>query len=111
MADDKKKLVDRVIETSSYKRGYKALKKKHRNDVLEDLETIIGKLIRFEITSQYHNHPLKGIKDAKDIHVRENVLLLYRYEDNALLIDLILLDLLDHDDLANTKKQKQLKNK
>ena len=103
--------IDKIVETSSYKQAYKKLKKDHRNDVLDDLKDIIGKLSRFEITTQASNHPLKGIKDAKDIHVRGDVLLIYRYVNNSLVIDLELLDLVNHKELKNSKKQKQLKKK
>lgn len=100
--------VSKIIETNSYKKAYKKLLKDHRNDVIADLNTIINKLTKFEITTQSHNHPLKNIKDAKELHIRGDILLIYRYVNDSLIIDLELLDLLNHKQLKNKNKQKQL---
>lgn len=99
-----------IVETSSYKNAYKELKNKHRDDVIDDLNKTIEKLAKFEISSQSDNHPLKGIK-INDIHIRGDVILLYRYVDKALIIDLRLEDVVNHKQLNNPKYKKQLKKK
>lgn len=96
---NKPSAVRNVVETSSYKRAYKKLLKDHRKDVIEDLTEIIEKLMTFQITKQARNHPLKGAEDAKELHVRDEVLLVYRYVNDSLVIDLILLDLVTHKEL------------
>ena len=100
-----------IVETSGFKKGVKKLKKEHRDDVIKDLKKIIKDLSEFKISSQKKNHPLKNMGDVKDIHVRGDIILLYRYVDNALIIDLELLDLVSHKELKNPKKKKGIKKK
>ena len=91
--------VNKVVRTSSFKRGVKALAKDHKQKELNKLEEIIRKLCNFEITSGYKNHPLVGAEDAKELHISGDILLVYRYVDGNLIISLELLDLLNHKEL------------
>lgn len=98
--------IRRVIEESGYKRGIKKLIKKHRIEELRDVIEIKEKLKRFEISKQYRNHPLNGEwKGYNELHVRDDLLLIYRYVDDDLYIDLELKDLTNHKlGFSNTKK-------
>lgn len=100
--------VDKVITTKQYDRSYNKLKKDHRNDVIKDVNNVVDDLINLNISTQKSNHPLTGI-DVNDIHIRGDVLLLYRYSNNVLTISLQLIDLTDHKHLRNPNYQKQIK--
>ena len=99
-----------VVQTKNYKKGVKELVKKHKTSALKELKTIIKKLCNHEITTQYSNHRLTGV-DAYELHVDNEgeILLVYRYEDKALIIELQLIDLTNHRDLKNKKHIKQIK--
>ena len=98
--------VRNVIETPSYKRGLKQLERKHKYKEILDVYNTIEKLRTFQITNQQSNHGLKGNKsDYKDIHIRGNIVLLYKYVNDDIYIDLELKDLTDHD-FGLSKKRK-----
>lgn len=98
--------IRRVIEESGYKKGIKKLIKKHLIEELKDVIEIKEKLKRFEIPSQYRNHPLNGEwKGYNELHVRDDLLLIYKYINDDLYIDLELKDLTNHKSgFSNTKK-------
>ena len=91
-------MVDKVIAHSKYKKAYNKLLSKNRNDVIKDIDETVDKLMNYEITSQKHNHPLKGkLKGYKDLHIRGDILLIYKYENNNL--HLILHNVGSHKDI------------
>ena len=94
-------MVDKIIRTSQFNRAYKKLKKDHKEDIIKDINKIVDRLANFEITSQKRNHPLKGKKNKglEDIHIRGDVILLYKYESNILTITLVLENIVNHDEL------------
>lgn len=100
--------VDKVITTKQYDRSYNKLKKDHRNDVIKDIDNVVDNLINLNISTQKSNHSLTGI-DVNDLHIRGDVLLLYRYSNNVLTISLQLIDLTNHKHLKNPDYQKQIK--
>ena len=90
--------VDYIYRSKDFNNAYKKLVKDHRFDVINKLNDIIEKLMyRNEITKESHNHPLKN--GVFDIHITGDVILLYRYKDNALLLTLELHNLTNHRDL------------
>ena len=101
---------ENIVETTQYKQGVKQLIKKHKTETLNSLKSIIDDLCGYKITTQYHNHKLTNI-DAYELHVNNegDVLLLYRYSGNALIISLQLIDLTNHRELKNKKYQKEIK--
>ena len=101
---------ENIVETGQYKQGVKKLIKKHKTETLNSLKQIIEDLCNFKITTQYHNHKLTNL-DAYELHVNNegDVLLIYRYSGNALIISLHLIDLTDHKELKNPDHQKQIK--
>lgn len=101
---------ENIVETTQYKQGVKQLIKKHKTETLNSLKSIIDDLCEYKITTQYHNHKLTNI-DAYELHVNNegDVLLLYRYSGNALIISLQLIDLTNHRELKNKKYQKEIK--
>lgn len=105
---DKSNKVDKVITTKQYDRSYNKLKKDHRNDVIKDINETVDNLIYFNVSTQKSNHPLKGL-DVNELHIRSDVLLLYRYSNNILTISLNLIDLTNHTELKNKKYQKEIK--
>ena len=101
---------ENIVETTQYKQGVKQLIKKHKTETLNSLKSIIDDLCEYKITTQYHNHKLTNI-DAYELHVNNegDVLLLYRYSGNALIISLQLIDLTNRRELKNKKYQKEIK--
>ena len=77
--------VNKIIKHTAYKNGIKKLKRKHQNDVLIDIKETVKKLVNYEITYQKHNHQLKGgLKGYNDLHIRGDIILIYKYENNKL---------------------------
>lgn len=98
--------VRRIIECPGYIRGLKRLKNKHKYEEILDVLDMVDRLRTFQITNQKSNHKLKGNKnDYKDIHIRGNLILLYKYVNDDIYIDLELKDLTDHD-FGLSKKRK-----
>lgn len=101
--------VEKVMVTSNFDRGVKALKKRHKQQELDKLKEIIDKLLRYQITSQYRNHPLVNSKAGlNDIHVSGDIILLYKYSTDSemLTISLKLADLSNHRDLQRKANKK-----
>ena len=92
-----------VVTTPQYQKALKKLKKQNKTETIKKLDEIIGKLARFEITTEYKNHKLKGT-DVYDLHVEPDLILLYRYVGNAIVISLELADLVNHDKLKSALK-------
>lgn len=102
--------VDNIVMTTSFEKGIKKLKKNHQSDVIADIRDIVKKLAKFEITTQLSNHPLTNSNGQKDIHIRPNIILLYKYTDNGkLLISLELHDIVSHDQLYSQSRKKKFK--
>lgn len=99
-----------IVETKQFKEGVKQLVKKHKTDTINNLYDIINDLCNFRITTQYKNHKLVNI-DAYELHVNNegDVLLLYKYSGDALIISLNLIDLTNHRKLKNPQYQKKIK--
>ena len=97
-----------------YTRGIKKLFKDKRFDSISKVRDIIKKLENFEITSSNDNHPLTGdYRGYKDIHVEDDLVLIYNYSDAGLnLVDLKLANLGNHDEVFPKNKQarKTIKN-
>ena len=96
-----------IVTTPRYLRSLKKLKKQHKTKTIRKLEETINKLANFQITTQQHNHPLQD-SDINDIHIEGDVILLYRYIGDGIVLDLELTDLANHDQLnrkirTNTK--------
>ena len=96
-----------IVTTPRYLRSLKKLKKQHKTKTIRKLEETINKLANFQITTQQHNHPLQD-SDINDIHIEGDVILLYRYIGDGIVLDLELTNLVNHDSLnrkirSNTK--------
>ena len=91
-----------VLMTPQFKQAFKLLKKKHQNNVLKDIIKVIEQLVSFEITTQKSNHPLSD--GINDLHIRGDIILLYRYQGYGLIIDLNLLNISDHKELQKNLK-------
>ena len=91
-----------ILMTPQFKQAFKVLKKKHQNNILKDIIKIIEQLVNFEITTQKSNHPLSD--GINDLHIRGDVILLYRYQGAGLIIDLNLLNISDHKELQKNLK-------
>lgn len=105
--------VNKIVTTSKYDRALRKLEKKHRYKSLKKLKDIVDKLSRFEISSQYKNHPLKNANGVNDIHIENDLILLYRYDGDILFIELKLFDVVNHNELnkavSNIKGNKDMK--
>ena len=91
-------VIAEVKPTSRYINELKKLYLSNKNDVIKRLNKIINELQHFQITKQYHNHRLSN-SDFSELHVTGDILLVYKYERNALVVDLILDDLVNHKEL------------
>lgn len=91
-----------ILMTPQFKQAFKLLKKKRQNNILKDIIKIIEQLVNFEITTQKSNHPLSD--GINDLHIRGDVILLYRYQGAGLIIDLNLLNISDHKELQKNLK-------
>ena len=100
------KAVRNVIPCTGYIQGLKKLAKQHKYKEYEDVLATVEKLRTFQITNQQSNHKLGGNKDNyRDIHIRGNLILFYKYVNDDIYIDLELKDLTDHD-FGLSKKRK-----
>lgn len=87
-----------VDSTKAYRKAYKRVSK-HRDFNRQILEDIIDTLARGEkLPVKYHDHQLTGeLKEYRECHVKNNILLMYQKHENVLI--LLLVDLGTHDDL------------
>lgn len=71
------------------------------------LAQIVDDLFNQRITSQYKNHPLKDANGLQDLHISDNVILMYKYDDEKDILDIILrlVNISNHDEL-----QKKINN-
>ena len=93
-----KSKVDNVYLTQKFKDGVKQLRKDHRTKELEKLNEIIKELETFSVGKKYKNHSLGN--HTFDLHVTGDIVLLYRYlEDEMLILSLELSDLVNHKEL------------
>lgn len=99
--------VSKVVATRSFENAVKSLKKDHKTSVLKELRDTVDKLINLEITTQKSNHPLKNSEEHKDLHLDGGrLILLYRYDEEALIISLRLQDVVNHDQLKSYDSKK-----
>lgn len=88
-----------VKPTSQFKRDYKLAKKRHLN--MELLKTVITLLARGEtLPAVYKDHALSGDWSGhRECHIQPDWLLIYRIEDNVLVLTLARTG--SHSDLFN----------
>lgn len=90
--------------TSQFRNGVKILVKKHNNKVLQKLDKVIDDLANLKVSTQYKNHRLQN-STLNDIHLDSDVILLYRYVGEAVVVDLELKGITDHNSLDKTKRE------
>ncbi len=107
--------VNRVLLTSQFFRGFKQLQKQRRFDDIDAVLEIIQKLARLESVDSYRPHPLKGVRELTELHVKPDLLLIYCYDGTLLKMDLYLEGLTTHDEVdriarvpRNVKKVKDV---
>lgn len=83
--------------TSKFKKDYKlAIKQKQNMELLDEVITVLAK--GEELDEKYKDHDLKGNwKGHRECHVLPDFLLIYRYDDNVLVLTLARLG--SHSDL------------
>ena len=77
----------RVARTSQFKRDYKReLKGSHKKALADDLKEVLTSLVQYEpLDEKYKDHALTGNwKDHRDCHIKPDLVLIYRVEDNIL---------------------------
>lgn len=92
----KKDKVDEVILTDEYKRAIRKLEQRGKTDIIDRIDKIVEDLIHLSVSKKYHNHTLHSAKGMKDVHIEGDLILLYMYKDNALILQLKLLDITNH---------------
>lgn len=80
-----------LVLSSNFKKQYKKAGKQGKD--LDKINKIIDKLARFEVLdSKYRDHNLindKYYKNCRECHIEPDWLLIYQYEDNKLILLLI----------------------
>ncbi len=71
---------------------------------MEKLAEVIEDLANLRVTTQYKNHRLKN-STLNDVYIERNVILLYRYVGDAIIVTLELSGITNHDNLEDTAKQ------
>ena len=92
-------VVDRVFISSQFIRGVKKLNKDHRTQTLSKLNDALKSLEEMTVTSNFRNHPVGGKGKVNDLHIDDDVVLLYRYRGGVLVIGLELNNLVNHRDM------------
>lgn len=101
-------MVDKIYLTAQFRKGLKELKKKHNQTAIDRLDEIITKLKNQEIDTQYDNHKLISTV-VRDIHIEPNLILLYRYKnEEMLIISLELNNLVNHGELDRKSNKKYI---
>ena len=90
-----------VVYSAKFKKSLKRILKQGKN--IDELKDVLDKLaFKEELDSKYRNHKLiddKKYKNCYECHIRPDWLLIYRYNDNELL--LLLMNTGSHSDLLN----------
>jgi len=77
----------KIARTSQFKRDYKReLKGCHKKTVADDLKEVLTSLVQYEpLDEKYKDHVLAGNwKDHRDCHIKPDLVLIYRIEENIL---------------------------
>ncbi len=87
-----------VRSTKAYRKAYERISK-HKNFDQNILGEVIDALARGErLEAKYYDHQLSGkLKDSRECHIKNNILLVYRKYEDVLI--LLLVDLGTHEDL------------
>lgn len=100
----------KIIPQPPYLKGLKELDRARKYDLVKKINNIVNQLQRKEITTQYHNHPLVDYgKKVYELHIEGDVLLVYEYVDDKLILNL--LTITDHKELKNPTTKKNIKKK
>ena len=90
-----------VVYSAKFKKSLKRILKQGKN--IDELKDVLDKLaFKEELDPKYRNHKLiddKKYKNCYECHIRPDWLLIYRYNDNELL--LLLMNTGSHSDLLN----------
>lgn len=80
----------RIVTTKSFQKELKKLHKGKRYDI-QVIHEVIEKLQRKELLpKKYKDHRLKGrLRDYRECHVYPDYLLIYRYHDDVLILELV----------------------
>lgn len=81
-----------IFKTKSFLKSYQKLQSaKINKKVFQEIETIVLKLAHRELLdSKYKDHQLKGqLQKYRECHIRPDVLLLYKVNDNDLILILL----------------------
>ena len=97
----------RVYVTNHFEKAVKRLVSDHRTDVLEDLKGTVEDLLKLNITRQSKNSPLKDAQKHFHLHIRGDVLLIYKYlSKDILAVSLKLQDIVNHKELEHYENKK-----
>ena len=90
-----------VVYSTKFKKAVKKIRKQNKN--LDELLDVIDKLAqKEELNSKYKNHKLiddKNYTECYECHIRPDWVLIYKYNDNELL--LLLINTGSHSELFN----------
>lgn len=87
-----------IVYSNQYKRAYKKLKRSGRYNLVKLDRVLELLLLNMPLPKQYQDHPLKGrLKNLRECHIFCDLLLVYKKEQDKLL--LFLINLGSHDKL------------
>ena len=78
-----------IKKSSAFKKDYKKLQ--HSQRIVKELKHVIGELAQGnKLQSKYYDHALQGkYKWLRDCHIAPDIILIYEYIDNQLILSLI----------------------
>jgi mRNA interferase YafQ len=79
-----------IYETKQYKKSFKKIKKQDKK-FKQELSIVINILAsNKKLAQKYRDHPLTGeLKIFRELHVRPDLLLMYRKEEDSLILYLV----------------------
>lgn len=93
--------VNKIVALPKYEKALKKLEHDHRTSAVKKVKKTVQQLARFEVTKQSRNHKLNTAKGVNDIHIEDDLILLYRYDGDILFVELKLFDIVNHKQLQN----------
>ena len=118
-SNQKQPLVNRIVRTGDYDKGLQVLLKSGKTAMIEKLVRALDDLCYERVGSLMDNHPLKKDKKRdkkpkgiKDLHLTDNLVLIYRYyTEETLVLSLEVINLDKHKNALDSKGKKSKSKK
>ena len=101
----------KFMTTKQFDKAVESIKRKHDKKLKSDLIDILNKIYTQTLGASHRNHPLKDANGLNDVHLRGDIIILYRYDvdSDTLVISAKMHDIVNHDQLnrKTTFREKQ----